>query len=200
MRLFSKLIDLHEICKKEKLYFSGKHKLYGFKVEAAVRPNGIASAFSKHYPGSISDISIMYDRIQSHKYRLEKSDEEKDFEDNFPMSERFSNYWGVLMDKGYQGASEELRAIIPRKKPVRGVLSRADEYIQQETIFRSYSRGELFWTSRAALDSLFSQVRMVRTYLRYYVRLECCVHEFPYNIFTVFEMRTRIGIVATVTS
>ncbi len=39
-----------------KVYFSGKHKLYRYKVQVAVRPNGLASAFSRHYPGSISDI------------------------------------------------------------------------------------------------------------------------------------------------
>ena len=43
------------------------------------------------------------------------------------MSDRFRNQWGVLMDQGYQGASDVLRAIIPKKKPVRGILSRADE-------------------------------------------------------------------------
>ena len=42
-----------------KTYFSGKRKLYGFKFEVAVRANGISCAFSKHFPGSVSDISIM---------------------------------------------------------------------------------------------------------------------------------------------
>ena len=110
-----------------KVYFSGKHKLYGYKVEVAVRPNGIASDFSKHYPGSVSDVSILYDRIKSHQCRLEKRDEEEKIEDNFPMSERFGDSWGLLMDKGYQGAADQIRAIIPKKKPIRGVLSRADE-------------------------------------------------------------------------
>lgn len=45
--------------KEGKFYVSGKHKLYGFKVEFALRPNGFASAFSKRYPGSTSDLSIM---------------------------------------------------------------------------------------------------------------------------------------------
>ena len=31
------------------------------------------------------------------------------------------------MDKGYQGAADDLRAVIPKKKPVRGLLSREDE-------------------------------------------------------------------------
>ena len=55
-----------------KVYFSGKHKLYGYKVEVAVRPNGTASGFSKHYPGSFSDVPILYNRIKIHKCRLKK--------------------------------------------------------------------------------------------------------------------------------
>ena len=111
---------------EEKVYFSGKHKLYGFKVEVAVRPNGIVSASSNRYPGSISDISIMYDRIHSHKCRLEKRDEEKEFADNFPMSDRFGNYWSVLMDKFYQrGIGRAASNYTKKKAGSRGTISGA---------------------------------------------------------------------------
>ena len=110
-----------------KLYFSGKHKLYGYKAEVAVRPNGLASAFSKHYPGSVSDITIMQERLSEHKLRLEKRKDEPELADDFLMSDKFSNYCGVLMDKGYQGAADILCAVIPKKKPVRGFLSLIDE-------------------------------------------------------------------------
>ena len=97
-----------------KVYFSGKHRLYGYKVEVAVRPSGIASDFSRHCPGSSSDVSILYDRIKNHKCRLEKREEEDEIEDDYPMSDKFVNYWGLLTDKGYQGAADKLRAIIPK--------------------------------------------------------------------------------------
>ena len=41
-----------------KIYFSGKHKLYGYTVEVCVLPTGIATAFRKHCPGSIHDFTI----------------------------------------------------------------------------------------------------------------------------------------------
>ena len=92
-----------------------------------MRPNGLASAFSKHYPGYVSDITIMQDRLNVHKFRLEKRQDDLEVNDDFVMLDKFSNSWGVLMDKGYQGAADVLRAVIPKKKPARGVLSRDDE-------------------------------------------------------------------------
>ena len=38
-----------------KLYFSGKHKLYGVKNEVSVLSNGLAATCSSHYPNSVSD-------------------------------------------------------------------------------------------------------------------------------------------------
>ena len=61
-----------------KVYFSGKHKLYGYKMEVAVRPNGLASWCSKHYPGSVSDIGILTEGIQDHLRRVRKSTEGKE--------------------------------------------------------------------------------------------------------------------------
>ena len=110
-----------------KNYFSSKHKLCGYKFEVAVRPNGFASAFSSHYPGSKSDLTIMHERLDLRKCRLEKREEEDEIEDEFHLSDKYSNQWGVLMDKGYQGAADVLRAVIPKKRPVRGPLSREDE-------------------------------------------------------------------------
>lgn len=59
-----------------KVYFSGKHKLYGFKLEVAVRPKGLTCWCSKQYPGSVSDINIMFHSAKHHMYRLEKSAED----------------------------------------------------------------------------------------------------------------------------
>ena len=35
--------------------------------------------------------------------------------------------WAILVDKGYQGLKEELRAVLPKKKPHRRLLSREEE-------------------------------------------------------------------------
>lgn len=60
----------------------GKLKLSGFKVEITVRPNGIATSFSKHYPGSVSDLPIFSERVGKHRIRLKKKDEDDCFIDD----------------------------------------------------------------------------------------------------------------------
>lgn len=37
-------------------YFSGKYHIYGYKVEASVRTDGICIGFSDHYAGSVADV------------------------------------------------------------------------------------------------------------------------------------------------
>lgn len=92
-----------------KRYFSGKHKLYGYKIEVAVRPNGLASAFSAHRPGSVSDIAIMTQRVEEHTFRAEKFGADKDIDDGEDSDGEASTHRGILADKGYQGANEILR-------------------------------------------------------------------------------------------
>ena len=43
------------------------------------------------------------------------------------MNDKYGNYWVVFMDNGYQDTTEVLRAVVPKKKPARGILSRSDE-------------------------------------------------------------------------
>lgn len=40
---------------EEKVYFSCRNKLYGFKIEVSILSNGLAVRCSKHYPESTSD-------------------------------------------------------------------------------------------------------------------------------------------------
>ena len=103
---------------ESKKYFSGKHKLYGFKVEASVLPNGMALHVSKHYLGSVADMVTMRQMLHVHDSELEKSDIEKTITDIGPSSDQSSGYWGVLLDKGYTGIEVEVRCVIPKKKPV----------------------------------------------------------------------------------
>ena len=72
-----------------KLYFSVKHKLYGYKIEVAVRPNGLAFSCSRHYSGSVSDINIMSRRMKKHQERLEKTEDEEEFDDDYLLHEKY---------------------------------------------------------------------------------------------------------------
>ena len=107
-------------------YFSGKHKMYGYKTEVSVLPNGIALGASRYYMGSISDVDIFYENMGWHKAEHRKSPEERNVTDVGPLIERFPRYWAVLMDKGYQGAAREVRAIVAVKKPKGRDLARAE--------------------------------------------------------------------------
>ncbi len=115
-----------------KNFFSGKHKLYGYKVEVAFRPNGLTTAFIAHFPGSTSDLTIMHERLKYHEERLKKREDEENYSDNYALSEEYSDQWAVIMDKGYQSASEIFRAITRKIKPPRGILGRDDERFNKQ--------------------------------------------------------------------
>ena len=109
-----------------KKYFSGKHKLYGYKVEVSVLPCGLALGARLHEPGSVSDLVIFQQMQSFHRKQLRKTSEEADIFDEGPLSERYPNHWAVLTDKGYQGGQEFCRVIHPTRKPPRGVLTPAE--------------------------------------------------------------------------
>lgn len=52
--------------------FSGKHKLYGYKVQVSVTPNGFAICSSLHEPGSVSDLVIFKKMQWFHERALRK--------------------------------------------------------------------------------------------------------------------------------
>ncbi|KAE8876558.1 hypothetical protein PF005_g7017 [Phytophthora fragariae] len=108
----------------EKVYFSAKHKLYGFKVECSVAPPGLAVDVSDHSPGSCSDVTMMLDRMTVHRQMLRKEDTSGPEMGGEPT--QFPDMWAVLVDKGYQGAGRVLRTIQPKKKPRGGTLDRDD--------------------------------------------------------------------------
>lgn len=113
--------------KENRHYFSGKHHLYGLKTEVSVLPNGIAIGCSKVYPGSVADITIFRKRLSIHKLWTEKDENEVDeLQDLGEMHSNFPKNWALLADKGYHGIQTDVRAIIPKKKPVNGALSSGD--------------------------------------------------------------------------
>lgn len=98
-----------------KVYYSGKHKAYGYKTEVSVLPTGQAIGCTRHYPGSKLDIDIFRINEDFHMTQLEKLSSELGMNDNGPLLSVYKTLWAVLCDKGYQGAAEFLRAITPHK-------------------------------------------------------------------------------------
>ena len=110
-----------------KIYFSGKHKLYGYKAEVCVMLTSIATAFNKHYPVSIHEFTIFNKRHHVHKRRLAKINEEDQYIDEYTLSDKYPDQWAVLSDKAYNGGQELCRVIAPFKKPNNEVLLQEEE-------------------------------------------------------------------------
>lgn len=108
---------------ESKPYFSNKHKQYGYKMEASVLPNGLLVNYFGHFPGSVSDITILKKNKDFHLQALRKTDQEMDELDVGLGSEDYPESWALIVDKGYQGSAAFLRAILPKKKPNLGVLN-----------------------------------------------------------------------------
>ncbi|KAF0708679.1 hypothetical protein AaE_013117 [Aphanomyces astaci] len=111
---------------EEKYYFSGKHKLYGFKIEASVSPEGLLVDMSPHEPGSVSDLTMFRSRLDQHTQALVKDDYDDTINDNGELFREHPTSWTVLVDKGYIGLAASARAIHPKKKPVSGTSDRFD--------------------------------------------------------------------------
>ncbi|KAE9161320.1 hypothetical protein PF002_g32403 [Phytophthora fragariae] len=95
-------------------YYSGKHHLYGYKVEISVLPTGLAINCSPHVKGSVSDITIFRDNDAFHLNALKKRPDEMHLEDDGPFTVEYPRDWAVLTDKGYQGLRSDFRAIHPK--------------------------------------------------------------------------------------
>jgi hypothetical protein len=112
-----------------KRYFSGKHGLYGYKIEVSVAPPGAAVFWTAHAPCSVSDLTMMINHIDDHVRMLRKSDNELLLTDHGEESHRYGESWAVLYDKGYQGAASAVRAIHPKRRPQGGQLT--DEEVRR---------------------------------------------------------------------
>jgi len=68
-------------------------------------------------------MSIMNSRIAVYQELLTKAEHERDLDDDGEGSEQYPHQWAVLVDKGYQGAANQIRAIVPTKRPINGTLT-----------------------------------------------------------------------------
>ncbi|KAF0690236.1 Aste57867_18361 [Aphanomyces stellatus] len=95
-------------------YFSGKHKLYGFKIEASVVYPGKYDLVSDHAPGSVSDLTMFMQRLDIHTSAL-KTSRDDIAQDVGEGVSQYPSQWAVLMDKGYEGVDDAARSIRPKK-------------------------------------------------------------------------------------
>lgn len=144
-----------------KVFFSGKHKLYGFKVEVSVLANGLAINCSRHHPGSVSDLEIFQRNVSFHKHALRKKGSDGNITDIGLHSGKYPDHWAFLMDKGYQDAGEMVLAITPKKKPKNGILSREAE-AENRKVASDRIIGEMFWPIMSTMECHREQVEMER--------------------------------------
>lgn len=112
---------------EQKIYFSTKHKLYGFKIECSVAPPGLAVDVSVLSPGSSSDLTIMLDRLHVHCQLLRKgggggggTPRDGRGADTVPPD------LGGARGQGLPGSGRVLHTIQPMKQPRGGTLDRDD--------------------------------------------------------------------------
>ncbi|ETP23929.1 hypothetical protein F441_03005 [Phytophthora nicotianae CJ01A1] len=96
-------------------FYSGKHGLYGLKVEVSVDKRGIAINCSQHVPGATHDITIFKGNKEFHNVKMKKLPGDEMLPDDCPLAEVFPAEWAILADKVYQGISSFLRGILPKK-------------------------------------------------------------------------------------
>ncbi|KAJ8578303.1 hypothetical protein ON010_g904 [Phytophthora cinnamomi] len=110
-----------------KKYFSGKHHLYGLKVEVSVIPTGVAVNCSSWEPGSVHDSTIFRSNKMFHISAMQKKFDETLLDDEGPLLDQYEHDWAVLVDKEYQGLVDEFRIIQPKiKAPHEPPLSAED--------------------------------------------------------------------------
>ncbi|KAE9033676.1 hypothetical protein PR003_g11027 [Phytophthora rubi] len=70
-------------------YYSGKHHLYGLKVEVSVNTHGFAINCSDHAKGATHDVSMFKDNKPFHLGRMLKLPGDESLQDNGPMSDKY---------------------------------------------------------------------------------------------------------------
>lgn len=133
-------------------------------------------------------MDIFYRNVDFHNVALEKKEEEVELKDTGLMVEQYGDYWAVLMDKGYQGAMEYVRAIRPKKKQPLRPLSLEDQQFNQDvssdrTIVENYfGRLSSLWSmlsqtyrwSEESYNMIF-KIGMALTNLSYYDPSPSCL-------------------------
>ncbi|RLN87836.1 hypothetical protein BBJ28_00025704, partial [Nothophytophthora sp. Chile5] len=96
-------------------YYSGKHHLYGLKVEVSVDTRGFAIDCSEHAKGATHDITMFKNNKAFHQSKMKKLPGDDNLLDQGPLKDKFPDEWAILADKGFQGMASYLRCIHPKK-------------------------------------------------------------------------------------
>lgn len=83
---------------EEQLFFYGKHKLYGLKIEVCVLPVGLSTCCTQFSPRSISEISIISRIFHEHFTELQETEDAKSREDVESLEEGYPGHWSALCD------------------------------------------------------------------------------------------------------
>lgn len=133
------------------LYYDGKHKCHTVKWYYSHYPSGYVCQKSKLYPGNKFDKMILMNYVDETKELLSKTQMEMRLRDDGEHANRYTNYWAILFDKGFQGIISELRAVIPKKTPRNGNLTnqerRRNRQIGEDRIIceNFYGRKKVLW-------------------------------------------------------
>ncbi|RHY71686.1 hypothetical protein DYB30_007549 [Aphanomyces astaci] len=133
---------------EKKLFYSGKHHLYGHKVEASVLPNGFAINCTSYYKDSVSDKTIFDENFDFHAANLCKEATDMDLADADDLGPDRELRWAVLVDKCYQGAQRDVRAVLPLKKPMGGILT-----------FEDLRRNDRITSDRVIVENFFGRLK-----------------------------------------
>jgi hypothetical protein len=105
----------HMLFSDARYYFSGKHHAYGFKTEVGHAPNGLAMFVGDTHAGSVHDFTIFKEKVDVYRDFLHKRPDDHNMADDGEMHEEYPDSWVMMVDKGYQGIAEWVRAVIPKK-------------------------------------------------------------------------------------
>lgn len=133
-------VCFQQICKRgrtiqeAKSWYSGKHKLHGYKFECSVLPIGPAINRSAHYRGGTSDLIIMQRQQVFHKNLSKEKANKMNITDDGDFKHTFNIFWGVLVDKVYQDVQEILREIYRTRKFQGSILSALEERFNKKVV------------------------------------------------------------------
>lgn len=91
-----------------KLYSSEKHKMYGYRSEASVLPNGICICSSEHVSGSVANIMAFRKNMLWNQMATAIIGDEMLRQDLGELEESHPENWAIVSGKGYQGLAEQM--------------------------------------------------------------------------------------------
>jgi hypothetical protein len=124
---------LHDGFASAKRFFSGKHGIYCVKHEFAHAPNGQVMFVSKTHPGAVHDFTVFLSMKDQYRSFLQKLPSEATIPDRVDAAS-----WALMADKGYTGAQEHLRAVIPERSLGRREASQNDMISQDRIVAENF--------------------------------------------------------------